>query len=302
MTLWQMSLSGGLLILAVALVRSLTLNLLPKKTFLILWKIAILRLLLPVSIPSLFSAWSFVPSHEPFRRAGMEPPVQLLLPAASQKTAPAAFLLLDTASPPAQTISPWLALWAVGVGICILFFFISWIRCRLRFAVSLPVTENFIQDWIKTHPLPDRRIIRVRQSDQIRTPLTYGIFHPVILLPKDTGWNDRQTLSWILLHESVHIRRYDALTKLLSTFTLCIHWFNPAVYLMYFLMIQDLELACDESVIQTAGQDSRSSYALTLIRLEEHKSGLFPLESRFCANAAEERITSTSILSSSKRS
>lgn len=303
LTLWQMSLSGGLLILAAALVRRFMLDRLPKKTFLILWDIVILRLLLPASVPSVFSAWSLIMKSRTVQRIHTETPAGIFLPAAAGTPTAAASAVPSAAARGVLPInaaagihSPdlWLVLWAAGAGICALFFLFSWFRFRREFAASLPVTEEFIRTWMETHPLPSRsrRRIRVRQSDRIRTPLTYGIFRPVILLPKTTDWKNHSQLSWILLHESVHIRRYDALTKLISAFTLCIHWFNPAVYLMYLLLNQDLELACDESVVQLSGKDSRSAYALTLIALEETRSRPLPFGNRFCQNTMKERITS----------
>lgn len=51
MNLLQMSFSGAVMILAVIVIRTLAINLLPKRTFLILWGIVVLRLLIPFSIP-----------------------------------------------------------------------------------------------------------------------------------------------------------------------------------------------------------------------------------------------------------
>lgn len=206
LSLWQMSLSGGLLILAAALVRRFTLDRFPKKTFLILWDIVILRLLLPVSIPSVFSIWSLFLKNGGIRRISMETPAEVFLPAASSEPAAALIPSVSAAavtSPHVATASGlhtpglWLILWAAGAGICALFFLCSWFRCRREFAASLPVTEDFIHRWMDTHPLPSRsrRRIQVRQSDRIQTPLTYGILHPVILLPKTTDWENHSQLS-----------------------------------------------------------------------------------------------------------
>ena len=297
-----MSLLGGLMILTVALMRRLMLNRLPRKTFLILWDIVLFRLLLPVSIPSVFSVWSLFLKNSAIRRISMETPAEIFLPAASGE--PAAPLIPSVSAavmtPPAKAASGfhspglWFALWAAGAGICALLFLFSWLGVRREFAASLPVTEDFVHTWLDTHPLPSRsrRRIQVRQSDRIQTPLTYGILHPVILLPKTTSWENHSELSWILLHESIHICRYDTLTKLLGALALCIHWYNPAAYLMCRLLSQDLELACDESVVQMTGEDNRSAYALTLIALEETRSRLLPFGNSFCQNAMKERITS----------
>jgi hypothetical protein len=73
---------------------------------------------------------------------------------------------------------------------------------------------------------------------------------------------------------------------------LCAHWFNPLVWVMYVLANRDIELSCDENVVRTLGEKTKSAYALTLIGLEEQRSGLSPLVSNFAKNAIEERIVS----------
>jgi hypothetical protein len=60
---------------------------------------------------------------------------------------------------------------------------------------------------------------------------------------------------------------------------------------MYVLANRDLELSCDESVIRLFGENTKSAYARTLIRMEETKSGLRPLCNNFSKNAIEERVT-----------
>lgn len=121
--------------------------------------------------------------------------------------------------------------------------------------------------------------------------MTYGIFRPVILMSQKTDWENKQQLQYILLHEYVHICRYDLVTKLISALALCVHWFNPLVWAMYILFNRDIELACDECVIRKFGEGSKSEYALTLISMEEKKSGLLPICNNFSKNAIEERIT-----------
>ncbi len=301
MTFLQMSLSGGLLILAAAFVRCFALHRLPKRTFLILWEIALLRLLVPFSVPSFFSVWSLIRLDPALHPMGMEASGGMFAPGMSgQMTAVIpAVLYADPGGSSAESGGPslpglWLTLWAVGFGVFALYFLISWLRWRREFAVSLPVADDFIQTWLHAHPLPrwQRRKIQVRCFDRIQTPLTYGIFRPVILLPKNIRLENRRELSFVLLHELVHIRRYDALVKFFAALALCIHWFNPAVYMMYLLLVRDLELSCDEAVVRTFEKDCRSAYALTLIAMEETKSRPLPFGNRFCQNAMKERITS----------
>ena len=139
---------------------------------------------------------------------------------------------------------------------------------------------------------PTKRNVQIRQSDKIAAPLTYGVFLPVILLPKTTDWTDEKKLRYILTHELVHIRCFDTLKKWMLVTALCIHWFNPFVWVMYVLANRDIELSCDETVIRTIGETMKSAYALTLIGMEEKKSKLTPLVNNFSKNAIEERINS----------
>ena len=104
-------------------------------------------------------------------------------------------------------------------------------------------------------------------------------------------WKNEKQLQYVLSHEYVHIYRYDTVTKLIATLALCIHWFNPFVWVMYILFNRDIELACDESVIRQFGEKSKSAYSLMLISMEATKSGLLPLCNNFSKNAIEERIT-----------
>ena len=122
--------------------------------------------------------------------------------------------------------------------------------------------------------------------------MTYGILRPVILLPKNTDWSDTERLRYVLEHELVHIRRLDGLNKLVLAAAACVHWFNPLSWAMLALAGRDIELSCDEAVVRRCGLDRRSAYAMTLIDLEEQKSGLGPFASAFSRNNMEERIRS----------
>ena len=169
------------------------------------------------------------------------------------------------------------------------FFTVSYLRCRIEFRTALPVNNAYVEQWIKERPL--KRRISIKQSDRISTPLTYGILHPVILMPKQTDWRNINQLRYIFTHEYVHIYRLDTIAKLIATYALCIHWFNPFVWVMYILFNRDIELACDESVIRQFGDKSKSAYSLMLISMEAKKSGFSPLCNNFSKNAIEERIT-----------
>ena len=298
MSLIQMSTSGAVMILAVLLIRFAAVNRLPKKLFILLWEAALLRLLLPFSIPSVFSIYTAVRRVMIRSVIGWNGAVQSAqgtgIPQGAGTALPvpenmASTLLEIELTESAGTLSIWTILWLTGVCICAVFFVIAYLRCRREFEMSLPVHHDFSARWLREHPL--RRRVQLRQSDRIKTPLTYGVLKPVILLPKETDWNDSRQLSYVLLHEQIHIRRLDSLRKLVMTAALCIHWFNPFVWLMYILFNRDMELVCDEAVVHACGRRSRSAYARTLISMEERKSPALPLCNSFSRSAVKERVT-----------
>ncbi len=287
MNILQMSFSGAAFITAVVLIRAVAINKLPKKTFLVLWELVMLRLLIPFSIPSMFSVYTLV-THSIASTTLPEVETDYSIPAMQG-------LLVTTQGaeqPPADissSVSMWFIVWCAGIILIALFFVISYLRCLIEFRTALPVRNHYVEKWLEKCPL--KRPILVRQSDRIFAPLTYGIFRPVILMPKKMDWKNEKQLQYILSHEYVHIYRYDTVTKLVATLALCIHWFNPFVWVMYILLNRDIELACDESVIRQFGEKSKSAYSLMLINMEATKSGLLPFCNNFSKNAIEERIT-----------
>ncbi len=287
MNLLQMSFSGAAFITVVVIIRAAAINKLPKKTFLVLWELVMLRLLIPFSIPSMFSIYTLVThsiSSTPLPEAGTD---------YSIPTMQGLFVTTQGAVQSPADISPsvsmWFLVWCAGIIIIASFFVISYLRCLIEFRTALPVHNHYVEKWLAERPL--KRPIFVRQSDRILAPLTYGIFRPVILMPKKMDWKNEKQLQYVLSHEYVHIYRYDTVTKLIATLALCIHWFNPFVWVMYLLFNRDIELACDESVIRQFGEESKSAYSLMLINMEAAKSGLLPFCNNFSKNAIEERIT-----------
>lgn len=286
MSLLHMSFAGAVMILAVTVIRALVIYRVPKKTFLVLWGITLARLLIPFSAPSAFSIYTFFGEKEPNISNVGDTAVTTLGPAIQEgqmTTAPNYISHSEVAVP------IWAIIWAIGALICAVVFSITYWKCYKEFQTSLPIDNDFTRNWLSSHHI--KRSIQIRQSELVSAPLTFGIFRPVILMPKTTDWNDEKTLQYVLAHEFVHIRRFDTITKLILLIALCVHWFNPFVWVMYVLANRDIELSCDETVLHLFGENIRASYARTLIGMEEIKSGITPLCNNFSKNALEERMT-----------
>lgn len=268
MTFLHMSISGAIMILLIAVLRAFLIDKLPKKTFFIMWITALLRLLVPFSYRYTVSANMVSTPTETVPAEVITNAVQLTGDAVQ-----------------APKVPIWLIIWLVGAALMTLYFVISYTKHSRYFMSSSPVQTEFISSWLQDHRL--KRRIEICTGN-VSSPMTCGVFRPIILLPKHNM--DENTLKYVLKHEYIHIKRFDNLTKLIMTAALCLHWFNPFVWMMYVLMNRDIELLCDEAVIRSYGEDSRSSYAKLLINMEETKSGL--IYSSFSRSASEERIKS----------
>ena len=121
-------------------------------------------------------------------------------------------------------------------------------------------------------------------SKTIQGPAVYGILRPKILLPASYA---SEVDPYILQHESTHIRHGDNLWRLLALLLTTVHWFNPFSWLFFRLLLQDLELACDESVLARCSEDQRKAYARSLLHCAESRR-LFP--SAFGGDKLRKRI------------
>ena len=95
-----------------------------------------------------------------------------------------------------------------------------------------------------------------------------GLVHPVIYLSSGL---DPESRNVVLCHERVHLQRRDYLFKPAALLICCVHWFNPLVWLAFYLMNMDCEMSCDEKVVKLLGEESKKIYSYTL--LEEVSGG-----------------------------
>ena len=296
MNLLELTIQGGVLIAAILLLRALLRYRLPGWTFRLLWGVALVRLLVPVALPFSWNIYSglehLAPPDAPVQATpgGILSPVLPEFPA--EPLPPQTSHPLPTQAAPAATAEiPWLTLlWLAGAIILAALFLISYWRCLKIFRTALPLTHPAVNQWRRR--CPALRGVPIRQCDQIRTPLTYGLHRPVVLLPKGLSCDDQAELGYILLHEGAHIQNQDAWWKIFLALALCVHWFNPLVWCMYVCASRDLERCCDERVVRTCGLECRSDYALTLLKWEERRSCPHPLYSSFSNKIMKERVIS----------
>lgn len=125
---------------------------------------------------------------------------------------------------------------------------------------------------------------RVYRSDRIDTPFVMGFVNPKIYIP---CFLDNASIGYVVAHEKCHIRRRDYIVKAAAFVLLCVHWFNPLVWAAFFLMGKDMEMSCDEMVVETFEKNSSDdilkinkdySYALLCCA----SAGRFPAPGPLC--------------------
>ena len=248
----NMSVTGSLVILPVLLVR-LLLKRFPKIFSYALWSVVLFRLLCPWSLSAPVSflnvlkpeirvatpgttVISFLPGDVPAfseALADREVPVR-----PSRENKP-----VDRAS-----LVP--ALWLSGVAVLGLSGLGQYLRLRKKLVGAVPLEQGIY--W----------------ADYIDTPFVLGVFRPRIYLPSHIP---AQELPYILAHERHHIRRCDHIWKLLAYCALCIHWFDPLVWVAFVLAGKDMEMSCDEAVLRQLGPQIRGDYSASLLRLATGK-------------------------------
>ena len=247
-TVINMTVTASIVILCVLAAR-LALKKAPRVLSWMLWLAVLFRLLCPVSVQGPASVLELVDA--PMGDTGavyMELPVQN--PVETYQAEPeqlTAGTVVETVIVPAEAPIDWNFLgsrvWITGVGLLAAYGIISYVNLKRKVRESVPLGKG------------------VRELDRTVSPFVLG---RTIYLPAGLGEQER---GYILLHEQLHLRHGDPMVKALFWLAVCIHWFNPLVWLSFFLCGRDMELRCDEAVLKRLGPQVRSDYAQSLLDL-----------------------------------
>lgn len=257
LTLVNRSLAACWLVLAILFLRPL-LRKVSSAISCALWSLVAVRLLCPFSIQSVLS---LIPSAQPIPTdfATLQPTVvdggastvgQTIGTPVFPTTAPAGNEAASSVSLLPKIAA---AVWIVGIAAFIAYLFGSYLRLRLQVRVREAVKQEG-GFWL---------------CDRIDAPFVMGMFRPRILVPYTV---EKKDLPYILAHEKAHLARHDHWRKAIGFLLLAVFWFQPLLWIAFFLLCRDIEFACDERVIRSFGADAQSKkdYAEALVR------GTFP--------------------------
>lgn len=255
----NMSIAASIVATAVILVR-FPLKKAPKIFSYVLWAVVFLRLICPFRFESPASLMptnteiippTTITASFPHINSGIpiiDEPINLFI----ERNLPHANLVASV-NPVQIALSIGAYIWLCGVVVLVLYAVVGYIRVKREVYDATLISDNIFE------------------TDKIPTAFVLGFIHPKIYIP--TVVNGVQ-LDYILKHEQVHIRQRDYLIKPLSFLVLAVHWFNPVVWISYYLMSKDMEMSCDEAVLRKSVEDIRQTYSTSLVNLYAQKPRL----------------------------
>lgn len=197
-------------------------------------------------------------------------------------------------------------LWLGSSCVVMLLYYLHYLRFRricIRGAsmVSEPWILESMQNAIEETGLQRRHpAYFLYYNDDIKEPFVIGFQKPILLLPKQEY--DRTVLPFIFLHECCHIRHKDTLYKLFMLFMQSLMWFQPLMYLLRAVSFLDVEVACDESVVQGKDMDARKAYSMALLDfLQKKKTAKQVYSAYFYHGASQVRARIKAIMNENKR-
>lgn len=228
------SITAGGFILVIMFLRRL-LKKMPGYVFCILWGMAALRLVCPFSFESMLS---LVPREEwipedilyvenvsgDAQIYGIES--RKVSGDETEKKLPS--WMEDNNNGINPVLSSASVIWLVGTALFLFYGGFSYWKLKRQVAAAVPFGKH------------------IYQCDQIGTPFVFGVLKPKIYIPFSLK---EEYLEYVVLHEKAHMDRRDYVIKLVCFFILAVYWFCPLVWLMYYFLCQDIEFACDDSLL-----------------------------------------------------
>ena len=164
------------------------------------------------------------------------------------------------------------AVWVIVALGMIIYGLISFIMLKRRISDAVRLKDN------------------IYQSEKVDSPFVCGFIKPRIYIPYNL---DKNTYNCVVKHEKTHIKYFDHILKAFGFVLLCVHWFNPLVWVGYILFCKDIELLCDELVVKNMSTKNRKKYAKALcnIGIEKIKVSACPIA--FGEVGIKERVKNT---------
>ncbi len=247
----QMSIYGSIAIIAVFVLR-MCFRSLPKRITCLFWIIPGLRLLCPLNFKTAFSVMNFtgikdnadgtineVANAVPYAVTGKPVNLPLMMKEGIDRVPGISQRIIEL-----KMIMAYL--WLLGMIVIFTYLTIKTVNLFkvLKQAERIPYGDYYV-------------------SDAVDTSFVLGIIKPRIYM--QAGLSEQEE-AYILQHERTHIKNLDYITRVVGVLTVCIHWFNPLVWIAFTKMCADIEMRCDEAVIDRMGNRIKREYCTSIVR------------------------------------
>ena len=244
----NMSITSSYVILFIILIRFL-LKKVPKIYSYSLWSVVLLRLTIPFSFQSIFSLIRIntkaIPGDIMYTQVPQFNSGITVIDRVVNNSLPAP-VLYASVNPMQIWIGLGQIIWIIGLMGFVIYSIATTIKLSKSLKSAIKISKN------------------IYENNSIKSPFVFGLVNPKIYLPKELSEIERQ---YIIKHEQTHIERKDHIIKFVAFLVVSIHWFNPLVWLSFFLMTEDMELSCDEKVIKELGNGIKKDYSNSLLSL-----------------------------------
>ncbi len=253
-TFLNMSISGALVAALLILWRTLSNRFVPSRFYYMLWIVLAFRLTIPFLPKSVFSLLNLFEKSSDFSYG-------------SRYVVTMEYLEYDTLANAVPHQSADILMFAAAVWLAValaliaawMFLYLSAQR-QLRFAV---LYESEMTQQVK-RDFGAGDTIKIFTSPSVLSPIAIGFFKPRVVLPKKELLGEKD-IKYAVAHELVHAKRHDQLIKAVFFCVLALHWYNPLIWLSFYLLKEDMEISCDQQVLSVYGMEHKAQYAYVLI-------------------------------------
>lgn len=262
----NMSIISSIIIVLLITIRAVFSKWIPKTFIYYMWSIALFRLLLPLSVPYELSLINILSKN-----------IIKVIPVKIEVSNINEFSTLNTI----QAADSYFPIEYKSNRLKIIFEYagIIWLAGAVLFLIALIIlyliTKREINNSINEVNVSDLDIyknVRLYKSELTASPFVFGILKPKIIIPQNIDYN---IIKYPICHEICHIKRYDNLWKMITLISVCIHWFNPFVWLFLYISIGDMEFSCDEKVLKNMNNNERKNYANALVSFASKQRALY---------------------------
>ncbi len=264
----------------------------PRKYICLLWIIPFLRMIVPFQMESEFSLMPEEPpaviiemkeTADTFEKTGIRDMIssevtaygEALSNRAESETMPMVQGTDETVGN-SDKFSKWIlpvtaVIWLAGISVMLLYSIVSYVRFRYRLSTAVRMNEDE----------------NIYLADNIDSPFVLCGRKSVIYIPSDMKESMKE---YVIAHEKEHIRRKDPVVKVIAYGISLVHWMNPFTWAAYYFLGRDMEIACDEAVIQNQDAKYRKEYAHTLLFLSVGKVNFNGVPLAFAEGDPKDRV------------